>query len=122
MIFDKNSVMAYDEYLEERISRILSDKKVNYEARKMMGGLCYMVDDKMCVGIVHNQVMARINPELYHESLQKEGVKEMNFTGRPMKGYIFIDSEGYDLDTDLEYWIQLCLDFNPLAKSSKKKK
>ena len=46
----------------------------------------------------------------------------MDFTGKPMKGYIFVAAEGFDLDADLEYWIQLCLDFNPLAKSSKKKK
>lgn len=114
--------MPYDEYLEERINNVLKDKKVNYQAKKMMGGLCYLVDDKMCVGIVKNQLMARIHPDLYEASLRKVGVNEMNFTGRPMKGYVFIDPEGVDLDKDLEYWIQLCLDFNPLAKSSKKKK
>jgi len=46
----------------------------------------------------------------------------MDFTGRPMKGYVFITPDGFDLDIDLEYWLQLCLDFNPLAKRSKKKK
>ena len=46
----------------------------------------------------------------------------MDFTGRPMKGYVFVDPLGFDMDDDLEYWIQLCLDFNPIAKSSKKKK
>jgi hypothetical protein len=45
----------------------------------------------------------------------------MDFTGRPMKGYVFIDPIGIDMDKDLEYWIQLCLDYNPKAKSSKKK-
>lgn len=113
--------MAYDEYLEERIDRVFHEKKANFLKKKMMGGLCYLVDDKMCVGIVHNQLMARIHPDLYESSLLKTGVKKMNFTGRPMKGYIFIDPEGYDLDVDLDYWVQLCLDFNPLAKSSKKK-
>jgi len=65
--------------------------------------------------------MARINPNIYANALSKKGCKEMDFTGRPMKGYVFIEPEGIDMDDDLEYWVQLCLDFNPLAKSSKKK-
>ena len=80
-----------------------------------------MVDDKMCLGIVNNQIMARIHPNVYEKSLGKEGVSEMNFTGRAMKGYVFIEPEAHDMEEDLEKWIQLCLDFNPLAKSSKKK-
>lgn len=114
--------MAYDAHLEERISTVLDQKKVKYEAKKMMGGLCYMVDDKMCVGIVNDNLMARIDPEIYQEALTKKGCKEMDFTGRTMKGFGFVEPEGTDMEVDLEYWIQLCLDFNPKAKSSKKKK
>lgn len=113
--------MAYGEYLEERISRILNEKHVDFYPKKMMGGLCFMVDDKMCLGIVKNEMMARIAPELYQESLLKDGCNEMNFTGRPMKGYVFLTPEAIDLEKELEYWVQLCLDFNPRAKSSKKK-
>ena len=87
----------------------------------MMGGLCYMVDDKMCLGIVKNNLMARIGPEIYQEALQKKGCKEMDFTGRTMKGYVFVEPEGVDMEDDLNEWVQLCLDFNPKAKSSKKK-
>lgn len=114
--------MAYDEYLQERISRILDGKKVSYIAKKMMGGLCYLVDDKMLVGIVKNELMARIHPDIYQETLLRPYCKEMNFTGRAMKGYVFVEGEGIDMDEDLEHYIQLALDFNPLAKSSKKKK
>lgn len=114
--------MAYDEYLADRIHRVFKEKKVEYLAKKMMGGLCFMVDDKMCVGIAKNELMARIGPEVYQETLKREGCKEMNFTGRPMKGYVFVDAEGVDMDEDLEHYIQLAIDFNPLAKSSKKKK
>lgn len=81
-----------------------------------------MVDDKMYVGVNRDEIMARINPNIYEESLQKAGCKEMNFTGRPMKGFVFLKDEAIDLDTNLHYWLQLALDFNPLAKSSKKKK
>ena len=114
--------MAYDNYLADRMSRILAEKHVSAEEKKMMGGLCYMVDDKMCFGIVKNQMMARINPDFYQEALEMEHVNEMNFTGRPMKGYVFIDGEGIDSEDQLDFWVQKCLDFNPLAKSSKKKK
>lgn len=114
--------MAYDEHLAERIQKILDEKKVNYFDKKMFGGVAFMVDDKMCVGIVKENLMARIGPDAYEEALTKDGCKEMSFTGRPMKGYVYVEPHAVDMDKDLEYWVQLCLDFNPLAKSSKKKK
>ena len=52
--------MAYDEYLHERIESVLNAKNIPFEAKKMMGGLCFMVDDKMCLGIVKNELMARV--------------------------------------------------------------
>ncbi|MCO6500914.1 MAG: TfoX/Sxy family protein [Vicingus serpentipes] len=114
--------MAYNEFLADRVKNILHEKRVVFEAKKMMGGLCFMVDDKMCCGIVKDQLMARIGVDAYEEALTKTGCSEMNFTGRPMEGYVFISPEGVDLEADLAYWIQLCIDFNPFAKSSKKKK
>lgn len=113
--------MAYDEYLAERIQHILKEKRINFEAKKMMGGLTFMVDGKMCVGIVKNDLMARIGADSYDDALKRVGCKEMKFTGRPMKGYVFVEPQGVDMDEDLEYWVQLCLDYNPLAKSSKRK-
>lgn len=114
--------MAYDEFLAERIGQIFHEKKVSFEAKKMMGGLCFMVDGKMCAGIVRNELMARVGPEVYESCLEKEGCKHMTFTGRSMKGYVFVEMEALDLDEALEYWIQLCIDFNPFAKASKKRK
>lgn len=114
--------MAYNEFLADRISQFFREKSVPFEAKKMMGGLCFMVDGKMCVGVNRDEVMARINPDVYEASLKKEGCKEMNFTGRPMKGFVFLTEDATDLDDDLNSWLQLALDFNPLAKASKKKK
>jgi TfoX/Sxy family transcriptional regulator of competence genes len=114
--------MAYDEYLADRIRRVLKDKNILHIEKKMMGGLCYMVDDKMCFGIVKNEFMARIGPDEYQNALLKEGCKEMNFTGRAMNGYVFLDPIAMDTDEELEYWIDLCMAFNPFAVSSKKKK
>ncbi len=115
-------IMAYDHILADRIDRILQERKVHFESKKMMGGLCYMVDDKMCVGVVKGDLMARIGIEAADASQNKLGCRPMDFTGRPMKGYVFIGPEGTDLDNDLEAWMKLALDFNPIAKSSKKKK
>ncbi len=114
--------MAYDEFLADRLRTALHHKQTSFEEKKMMGGLCFMVDDKMCLGVMKDQLMARIDPEIYQEALTKKGCTEMKFTGRALKGFVFVQPEGIDLDSDLEYWVQLCLDFNPKAKSSKKKK
>jgi TfoX/Sxy family transcriptional regulator of competence genes len=114
--------MAYNEFLADRVAQFFTEKSIHFEAKKMMGGLCFMVDDKMCVGINRDEIMARINPDIYEASLLKKGCKEMNFTGRPMKGFVFLTDEAIDLDDDLHYWLQLALAYNPLAKSSKKKK
>ncbi len=114
--------MAYNEFLQERIESLLNDKNIGFSAKKMMGGLCYMIDDKMCFGIVKNELMARVGSENFDELLQRNGAKPMDFTKRPMKGYLFIEPEGIDYDTDLEFWIDRCLEFNPLAVASGKRR
>lgn len=113
--------MAFDELLADRIQHNLKQNNIPFEAKKMMGGLCYLVNEKMCIGVIKNRLMARIDPEIYETALTEKGCREMDFTGRPMKGYVFVEPEGIDMDSDLDYWIKLALDFNPKAKSSKKK-
>ncbi|NPD45244.1 MULTISPECIES: TfoX/Sxy family protein [unclassified Lentimicrobium] len=119
--------MAYDENLAERIRQVFKQKRIFFTEKKMMGGLTFMVDDKMCVGLESNKsskasrMMARVGEFAYEEALQREYASEMTFTGRPMKGFIHVDSLGLDMQEDLEEWIQLCLDYNPLAKKSQKK-
>lgn len=119
--------MAYNEYLADRIRRMFLEERKSVEEKKMMGGLCFMLNDKMCCGIHFDKkkqtdlLMARIGEDAMEEALAKEGCLPMDFTGRPMKGYVFVDPDGYDLDKQLEYWIRKCIVFNPLAKSSKRK-
>jgi len=119
--------MAYDQYLAERINRILDEQRIQFFTKSMMGGLCYMMNDKMLCGLMFNKkhgmelLMARIGEDAQTEAMQKKGCKPMDFTGRPMKGYVFVSAAGFDTDEDLRYWIDLCIGFNPLAKSSKKK-
>ena len=112
--------MAYNEYLQERIDSILNDKHVVFEVKKMMGGLCYMINEKMCLGIIKDDLMARVGTDRYNSLIKKSGARPMDFTKRPMKGYLYVAPEGVDFDRDLEFWVQQCLDFNPEAKSSKK--
>jgi len=113
--------MAYDEHLADRIRRMLQEQRVSFEDKKMMGGICFLVNDKMCLGVIKDKLMARIDPEAMDEALSKKGGQEMDFTGKPMKGFVFVEPEGIDMDKDLEYWIELALEYNPKAKSSKKK-
>ena len=86
-----------------------------------------MVDDKMCVGADKdkvsgkNRLMARVGDPVYLSSLKKEGCSPFDITGKALKGFLKVEEEAIDNDEDLEYWIQLCLDFNPLAQRSKKK-
>jgi TfoX/Sxy family transcriptional regulator of competence genes len=122
LFFEINfEIMPYNEFLADRIRNVFKAKGIQFEEKKMMGGVCYMVDDKMCAGVVKDNLMARVGPDLYPDALTHKGAREMDFTKRPMKGFVFVDPKGWDMDTDLENWIDLCLLFNPLATSSRKK-
>jgi len=114
--------MAFNEHLGERIERILKDKNVMYQPKRMFGGISYLVDGKMCVGIVKNNMMVRVDPADENKLLEKEGCLPMDFTGKPLKGYLFITPLATDMDEDLAKWIQLALDFNPKVKKSGRKK
>ena len=81
-----------------------------------------MVDDQMCVAIYQNKLMARVNPAEAEELLSLSGAEPMRMTGRAMNGFLFVEQSGVEKDKELDYWIGRCLAFNPLAKSSKKKK
>ena len=113
--------MAYSEKLADKVRELLSVQSKVVE-KKMMGGLTFMVNDKMCVGILKDDLMARIDPEVYDAALQRKGCREMDFTGRPMKGFVFISPEGTSTKKDLESWIGLALEFNKRAKPTRKKR
>ena len=88
----------------------------------MFGGLCFMVNDKMCVGVEQERLMVRLDPAKYDEAMEKEGCKPMDFTGKIMKGYVFVDILALNTNKKLGYWMDLALDYNKIAKPSKKKK
>ena len=112
--------MAYSEQLAERIRKRFATLK-NVEEKKMMGGLTFMYNDKMCVGIMKDELMCRIDPEYHETAIAKKGCRTMDFTNRPMIGYVLVNESGMKSDKDFDYWINLSLEYNPKAKSSKKK-
>jgi len=112
--------MTFNEQLAERVRTALADQKV-VEEKKMMGGLTFMVNRKMCVGILKDDLMVRLAPEMYEIALLKEGCREMNFTGKPMKGFVFVSQKSINDNKEFNFWINLALDYNKIAKASKKK-
>lgn len=113
--------MPYNEALANRIRERLADLP-NIEEKEMMGGLTFMYNDKMCVGIIKDELMCRIDPTFHETSVEKIGCRIMDFTKRLMKGYVLIDETGMRTQKDFDYWMDLALDFNKKAISSKRKK
>ena len=113
--------MPYSEQLADRARKVLAPHKKHIEEKKMMGGLTFMLRGKMCVGILKEELMCRIDPEFHNEAIKKKGCRTMDFTKKPMRGFVFVDPKGTSAQKDLEYWIALAVDFNAKAKASKKK-
>ena len=113
--------MAYNEKLANRIRERLCGLP-NVEEKEMMGGLTFMYNGKMCLGIIKDELMCRIDPELHDQAVEKTGCRTMDFTKKPMKGYVMVDESGMKTKKDFDYWINLALVFNKKAKSSRKKK
>ena len=114
--------MSFNEKLADRTREIISLTHKNVEEKRMFGGLCFMVNDKMCIGVEKERLMVRIDPLKYDEVMEKEGCQPMDFTGKIMKGFVFVDIDAITTKKKLEYWVKLALEFNKIAKSSKKKK
>lgn len=105
--------MAYDQTLADRISARLLARQVLAEEKKMMGGLAFMIRGSMCCGIVGHDLMLRIGPEQYQQVLHSSPhCREMTFTGRPLKGFVYIAPDGLANDTELDAWLAMGLAYN----------
>jgi TfoX/Sxy family transcriptional regulator of competence genes len=113
--------MAYNEKLANRVREIIVVTHKSVQEKRMFGGLCFMVNDKMCVGVERERLMVRLDPEKYDEMMEKEGAKPMDFTGKVMRGFVFVDIDALNTRKKLEYWVRLALEYNKIAKASKKK-
>jgi len=113
--------MAYNEKLTARIREALAHLP-NVEEKRMFRGVTFMVNDKMCISAGDNKIMCRIDPSIHEEALKRKGSETVKMRGREYQGYVYVNEEGIKTKKDLDYWIRLALEFNKLAKSSKKKK
>ena len=110
--------MAYDRGLAQRVREVLLDRP-GISERAMFGGLAFLVYGKMFVGIRNSSLMARVGPERHQDALAMPSVRVMDFTGRPMKGYVYIDPPAISADRDLQAWVLWCVEF--VAKLPQKK-
>ena len=113
--------MAYDEKMADRIREALMDLPI-VEEKKMFQGVCFMVDDKLCVCVRKNDILCRIGEQQAQIELEKGNCNQMVSGDRVMKGYVYVEGSNLQTNKDLNYWINLCLEFNPMAESSKKKR
>ena len=113
--------MAYDKTLADKVRQRFEDLS-NVEEKEMMGGWTIMYNGKMCVGVIKDELMCRIDPDIHNQLVEKTGCRTMDFTKRPMKGYVMIDETGMNSKKDFDYWIDLAISFNKRAKASKRPK
>ncbi len=114
--------MPSDPFLLERLRNALQVRRVQWSEKNMFGGTAFMVDDKMCFGTFRNGVMVRVNPDDVETLLKRPATEQMMQANRTMVGYLMVEGAGYDMDEDLEFWVEQCLAWNPHAKASKRRK
>ena len=102
--------MAHDETLADRLRDALRGAGAVSE-RKMFGGMAFMLNGNMCCGVINDLLMARVGPEAYTGALGRPHVRPMDFTGRPMKGYVYVDPGGLRSDEELREWVGRCVEF-----------
>ena len=102
--------MPYDEGVEARLGEVF-ESVPGVNEKKMFGGVAFMVNGHMSCGVVSDTLMVRVGPEQYEEALKRPFASEMDFTGRPMKGFVYVAPEGFESDEDLESWVRTSLAF-----------
>jgi TfoX/Sxy family transcriptional regulator of competence genes len=113
--------MAYDEGLAERI-RSLLEARPRVTEMKMFGGVAFLIDGKMFVGIVKDDLLVRVGPERYRDALKRPHVRPMDFTGKPMVGYVFVAPAGLEEDEALGRWVELGAEFTATLPAKKAKR
>ena len=98
--------MPYDEGLAWRIRELLEDRDDVVE-KKMFGGLAFLLHGNMAVGIVRDELMVRVGPDAYEDALRRRHAREMDFTGRAMRGLVYVACAGFEADADLEAWVAM---------------
>ena len=96
--------MPFDEGLAQRVRELLAEQ-AGLSEKRMFGGLAFLLEGNMCVGIVKDELMVRVGPDAYGDLVRQPSAREMDFTGKPMKGLVFVEPEGLESDADLRRWV-----------------
>ncbi len=112
--------MAYNHLLADRVRELLATNEDTTE-KEMFSGVCFMVEDKMCICVSGEELLCRIGAEQVAIELENGNCRNMMNNGRSMKDYVYVEEAGFAQAQKLHYWVNLCLAFNPKAKASKKK-
>mgnify|MGYP001824236156 CR=1 FL=1 len=102
--------MAYDEALASRIRSLLAERD-GVREQKMFGGLAFLVGDKMAAGIIGDDLMVRVGPDAYDEALAQPHARPMDFTGRPLKGMVYVAPAGIGTEPDLARWVEAGVEY-----------
>jgi len=102
--------MPYDENLAKRIESILRSRR-EVSQKKMFGGLCFLLNGNMLCGINGHKLMARVGQENYEFALKQKHVTEMDFTGKLLKGMIYVLPDGMKRKDSLKKWVNMCIEF-----------
>lgn len=102
--------MAFDETLAKRVRALLIGRS-GYSERRMFGGIAFMLDGRMCCGVLNDELVARVDAADYAAALTRPQVRPMDFTGRPMKGYLYIAPAATADDGSLTMWVERCVSF-----------
>lgn len=104
--------MAYDSGLAHRIRDTLhSSYELEFEEREMFGGIGFMLDEKMCCGVIDDKLVARVGEGAYVDALVRPHTSEFDFTGRPMQGWVYVDQAGLGTGDELQEWVEQCVEF-----------
>jgi TfoX/Sxy family transcriptional regulator of competence genes len=112
--------MTYDEKLAERIRRVLP-ATTDITEKKMFGGVAFLLDGKMFAGVANKDLMVRVGPEAYEASLARRHVRPMDFTGRPLTGYVYVSPAGLRTDDAAAEWVEHAMRFVRALPAKKKK-
>ncbi|AMR43007.1 TfoX/Sxy family protein [Elizabethkingia anophelis] len=114
--------MAYNIELANQVrERLAKVPDIEIEEKKMFSGLSFLVNGKMCINISGDNLMCRYHPDIEDEVAEKIGFLPMIMRGKQLSGYCYVEPEGFRKADDFNYWINICLDYNSVAKASKKK-
>jgi TfoX/Sxy family transcriptional regulator of competence genes len=102
--------MAFDDGVAQRLREVFAGQRGIIE-KKMFGGIAFMHRGNMCCGVVNETLMARVGPDAYADALARPHAREMDFTGKPLTGFVYVDPPGFAEDSQLREWIGLCQSF-----------